>query len=340
MHAISWVSVVTFLVGVAGWIYSQLRRIYSDALLNPDGTPAIDETVTRPMLDMSKTCVRLSALIYDRWEDLHRVLAIDGWKVDEVIQSRDRSAVCAVLFRDDGPAPSCIVVWRGTSLLNRRQLQANRELSMTELTVNLPGTDSENFRYQIPGKVHSGLAAEFLSVSDPLLCAIRRHVRAGRNVYLTGHSQGAGLACVTVAAMRCMAFVNKHPGYYPGGLITFGCLRPGDAAFCDLVTESCTYSPADGEFGVLRYRNNNDIVPLLPLLCRGYRHAGDELYIWPNGAVSKNPVWVLKLIQHVLPYLRGIYGDGFADHRVSEYVKQIALIQIPEPAPSQCAGKC
>lgn len=339
MQAISWCSVFTFLLGVAGWIANEVRKRYAAELVNADGSPSIDESVTRPMLAMAKTCATLCDRIYGRVEDLRTLLAVDGWLVDAVIVSRDLSAVCAVLFRDDGPAPSCIVVWRGTNPLNREQLKSNSQSKLIPLTLNLPGADGANFNYGLTGLIHRGLCHEFCSVSDELLATIKRHVRAGRKVYVTGHSQGGGLACITVAAMRSMSKVTDNCLYRAAGLITFGCLRPGNAAFCDYVTKSIMCFPSFGEFGVQRYRNNNDIVPLLPFYTRGYRHCGDELYIWPHSAVTRNPCWPVKLAQHVIPYLHGVYGDGLRDHAMAEYLKHVEAVQIPEPGTSDATEK-
>jgi len=77
-----------------------------------------------------------------------------------------------------------------------------------------------------------------------------------------------------------------------------------------------------------RYRNNNDIVALVPPHSFGYRHCGETLYIWPAGMITRNPSWLLKLIQRIKPYTEGIIGDGVADHSIEEYSRCLKAVRI------------
>ncbi|MEZ6041349.1 MAG: lipase family protein [Planctomycetaceae bacterium] len=313
----------------AATLVDQLRRKYQSALILPDGSPIIDEFVTAPMLAMSQTCARLCAAVYGRQESLPEAMAIDGWKFDRLVTTPDLAAVCAIVYRDDGPAPSTIVVWRGTNLLNWAQIKANRKGRRRKLTVNVPDVNGTQKAIEIDGTVHDGLAGEFGVVGRKLCRIIEGHIRAGRKIYVTGHSQGGGLAQITVAALQAMARVQHNADILPAGLITFGSMRAGDTAFAKYVESATTYAPGQGDFGIIRYRNNNDIVPTVPPTSCGYQHAGDELYIWPAGMVTMNVPWPLKLIQRIKPLAAGIIGDSIADHSVAEYVRHLERVRIP-----------
>ena len=320
------------LLSVIAWILNVVHKGQLRALILPDGSPSIDEFVTRSMLMMARTCATLCQRIYDRAENVPTHLQVDGWKFDELITSPGLSAVCGVVYRDDGPAPSAIVVWRGTNLSNRVQVRANRGVDLVSCKLTIPGKLASPFttKATLPGLVHQGVAEQFESIQWRVMLVILRHLRAGRKVYVTGHSQGGALAALTVAMMRACAIEHKNSDVCAAGLITFGSMRPGDAEFCKFAAGSIQYDPASGEFGVQRYRNNNDIVPLVPLLSQGYAHCGEELYVWPCSVVTRCPSWPLKLIQHAKPYTEGIIGDGLADHSINEYARHLQAIRIPE----------
>ena len=297
-------SVFATVLSVVGFVINALRKKYLKEMTLADGSPTIDESVTRPMLAMARTCAKLCRAIYGRREDLPQLVAIDGWKFDRVVTSHDLSTVCGIVYRDDGPAPSAIVVWRGTNILNRAQVRANARTEQIVCGV-------------IPGLVHAGVAEQFSAVQREVLAAIRWHVQRGRKVFLAGHSQGGALATLTLAAMR----IN---GFRSAGTITFGSMRVGDLDFAEYARGAERLS----DFGHMRFRNNNDIVPLVPPFNAGYTHAGEELYIWPGSMITKNPGWLLKTIQRVKPILCGVFGDGIADHSMEEYCRHLDAVRI------------
>lgn len=302
-------SIIAAVFSVAGLVVNALRKKYLAQLTLPDGSPTIDESVTRPMLAMARTCAKLCRAIYGRREDLPQLLAIDGWKYDRVINSNDLSTVCGIVYRDDGPAPSAILIWRGTNILNRAQVKANANTKQ----VVFHATD---------GLVHAGVANQFTQVEREVMQAIRWHLQRGRKVFIAGHSQGGALATLTVAMLHLYRY--ESPGREASGLITFGSMRAGDAEFAAYVTAATDKA----EFGHMRFRNNNDIVPLVPPFSAGYVHAGEELYIWPGSMITKNPGWLLKTIQRVKPMLCGVFGDGIADHSMDEYCRHLEAVKI------------
>jgi hypothetical protein len=302
-------SIIAAVVSVAGLAFHAARKKYLAQLTLPDGSPTIDESVTRPMLAMARTCAKLCRAIYGRYEDLPQLLAIDGWKFDRVIASEDLSTVCGIVYRDDGPAPSAIVVWRGTNILNRAQVRANAHTKQVAFKL-------------IRGLVHAGIAEQFSQVDREVMQAIQSHLKRGRKVFVAGHSQGGALATLTVAMMNLYRYQSF--GVESAGLITFGSMRAGDAEFAAYVTEATNAA----EFGHMRFRNNNDIVPLVPPFSAGYTHAGEELYIWPGSMITRNPCWPLKLIQRLQPILSGVIGDGIADHSMDEYCRHLERVKI------------
>jgi hypothetical protein len=301
---LTFTSFIAAVFSVAGLVINALRKKYLREMTLPDGSPTIDESVTRPMLAMARTCAKLCRAVYGRREDLPQLLAIDGWKYDRVIASEDLSTVCGIVYRDDGPAPSAIVVWRGTNILNRAQVRANARADQIVCGV-------------IPGLVHAGVAEQFSWVHRQVLAAIRWHAQQGRKVFLAGHSQGGALATLTLASMR----IN---GLRSAGTITFGSMHVGNLEFAEYASGAACLSA----FGHMRFRNNNDIVPLVPPFSAGYTHAGDELYIWPGSMITKNPSWLLKTIQRVKPMLCGVLFDGISDHSIDEYCRHLDAVKI------------
>ncbi len=302
-------SIIAAVFSVAGLVVNALRKKYLREMTLADGSPTIDESVTRPMLAMARTCAKLCRAIYGRYEDLPQLLAIDGWKFDRVLASEDLSTVCGIVYRDDGPAPSAIVVWRGTNLLNRAQVKANAHTKQVVYKL-------------VRGLVHAGIAEQFAQVEREVIQAINWHLHQGRKVFVAGHSQGGALATLTVAMMSLYAY--QSAGRQPAGLITFGSMRAGDVDFAAYVTAVTDKS----QFGHMRFRNNNDIVPLVPPFSAGYVHPGEELYIWPGSMITKNPGWLLKTIQRVNPMLCGVFGDGIADHSMDEYCRHLDAVKI------------
>jgi hypothetical protein len=297
-------SIIAAVVSVAGLAFNAARKKYLAQLTLPDGSPTIDESVTRPMLAMARTCAKLCRAIYGRREDLDRSLSLDGWKLDSVFASKDLSTVCGIVFREDGPAPSVIVVWRGTNILNRAQVRANAKTK--QVTCGF-----------VHGLVHAGVAEQFSLIADEVIDHIRYHHARGRKIFVAGHSQGGALATLTAAVMR------SH-GMKMSGLITFGAMRSGNREFAQYVDGAARVA----EFGDMRFRNNNDIVPLVPPFSAGYTHAGEELYIWPGSMITRNPCWPLKLIQRLQPILSGVIGDGIADHSMDEYCRHLEAVRI------------
>lgn len=88
-------------------------------------------------------------------------------------------------------------------------------------------------------------------------------------IVATGHSLGAAVATLGAADLRISGFAVD--------LFTYGSPRVGNGVFADFVTRQ----PG------LHYRvtHLDDMVPRLPPLMLGYRHAGIEYWLW-NGTAK------------------------------------------------------
>lgn len=307
-------SVVAIAAAITGWVLTVYTDRVLTGLVNPDGSPGIDEYVTHESLALSKICAELCLRIYSPVHDLpQRMTAgIDDARSCQVIHSPNLDVVCCIVEFES----HAIVVFRGTQLTNRRQVLANAAVELVE---------------HIPvGNVHKGLSEAFRSVHLQLMAELAPFVRYGCRIYVTGHSQGGGLAALTVALLRREASLTGDRRWDACGLFTFGSMRPGDDWFQDYVESAIDYRPQLHRYGILRFRNNNDLVTLLPRYRRGYRHVGRCLYIWPCGVITRSPGFTLQLLQRLKSWATGHFGEGVRDHAMTEYVSKLSTVTIPE----------
>jgi len=149
-----------------------------------------------------------------------------------------------------------------------------------------------------PGKVHRGYREAILDIASEAKSVL---YAPKRPLYFTGHSLGGALA--TLAS----TFV---PG--PTATYTFGSPRVGNRAFATALRN------------LYRFVHADDIAPKYPLPL-GYRHGGEAWRLSGDGALTKGASVFDQLIVPFTP--KGI-TKGVLDHRVSEYVRKLAL----EPA--------
>jgi triacylglycerol lipase len=143
-----------------------------------------------------------------------------------------------------------------------------------------------------------------------------------RRLWVTGHSLGGALA-------KLWALWAAGHGHEVAGVYTFGQPRVGDAAFA-------SYYDSVLKARSFRVVHADDIVPRVPWLLGGYRHAGHEVYFplggTPRGGVLDSAArypyhidlpWTRTLLAG-LPALARELGHGklalLADHHVSRYL--------------------
>lgn len=166
-------------------------------------------------------------------------------------------------------------------------------------------------------EVHIGFLRAVTSVFDPLLQILQAH--DGMPVVITGHSLGGALATLCAKALAGKAKVEERPNPI-AAVYTFGQPRIGNSVFAK------NYDAVLGE-RTWRFVNEEDIVPRVPGLIAGYRHAGQEVFLTsPGSGLTVNPsIWV-KLISDAV----GLYQEWkqgrvalLADHFVQAYQARI-----------------
>jgi triacylglycerol lipase len=164
------------------------------------------------------------------------------------------------------------------------------------------------------GVMHRGFLHGFELVKDNMLAAIGRFRNADRpqSLWCTGHSLGAALAVVAVAALLA-------EGQAVDGLYNFGQPRVGDPAFAD----EFNHRFAGRHF---RFVNNNDTVTRVPPREFGYRHTGEIRYIDITGQIQTDiSFWRLfqdRIKGRMEDFLKP-GTDGLKDHSMLRYVAHI-----------------
>ena len=152
------------------------------------------------------------------------------------------------------------------------------------------------------GKVHDGFYDEI----NKVWAKIRPLIKTGKPLYICGHSLGGAMA--TIAASRLEKECTA--------LYTYGSPRVGNKRFVDNLTVTH-----------YRWRNNNALVPAVPLWIMGFRHHG--IYCYLNHYGNKRDG--LSKWQRFKDWCRGHWAaiknleffDGVRDHSITEYYKRI-----------------
>ncbi len=139
-----------------------------------------------------------------------------------------------------------------------------------------------NFNYLFQGAndighVHNGFGHAVVDVWDEVIETINQFSTKGQSLWFTGHSLGAALAVVGVAA--CLFDDNyRRP---VNGLYTYGQPRAGDHNFATTL---------DGIFRAKTFRvvNNADIVTRVPPRSLGYYTNGSLLYFDKAGVAHND----------------------------------------------------
>ncbi len=153
--------------------------------------------------------------------------------------------------------------------------------------------EAELVAWPAGGNVHAGFARRVRAMKGALHLAVARLAAVPRPLWFTGHSLGAGEALLAASLITTVA-----------GVFTFGCPRPGDAAFWRGV-----HAP------VFRFVHALDMVPRLPPPVEGYRHGGTRWHISASGKLRRSswrpwPDWAPVPLE-----------QGVLDHRIGEYAR-------------------
>jgi hypothetical protein len=117
------------------------------------------------------------------------------------------------------------------------------------------------------GNVHAGFRAAFESVGTQLRAKLDEWKGQKLQIWVTGHSLGAGLA--TLMAAEILRRNEAGEQFDLRGLYTFGSPRVGDKAFR---TQLLAMAAKHGT-QIVRFRNGNDIVTAIPRVVE-FEHVG------------------------------------------------------------------
>ena len=156
------------------------------------------------------------------------------------------------------------------------------------------------------GQVHRGFKQEV----DDLWPRIEERLIANKKtLWFTGHSLGGAMA--SICGGRCLL---SHIASVPEAVFTYGSPRVGNKRYVN-----------HAKINLIRWVNNNDIVPRVPPPWMGYRHAGREMYLDRHGKINN-----LNQVMRARDRWRGFLGglkkwelDQFSDHSMTLYADYI-----------------
>jgi len=154
---------------------------------------------------------------------------------------------------------------------------------------------------------HAGFLKEAMMIHNVL---INQNLQ-DKNIIFTGHSLGGALAAIT-AYLQQKKYKNVEK------VITFGQPRFTNQKGAKKVNKVLKK--------YIRYINNIDIVPDMPLLQLGYRHAGKEVYITEKGKIKNNFPKFFKTIDKAKSYLDFDNNKEFVkDHMMDNYCERLGI---------------
>jgi len=225
-------------------------------------------------------CSRTS---YENEEDGKRMFVEAGFEEDVCfVQKGDTQAYVAV--HKKGTSPFAVIVFRGTE-------------NLSDLI-----TDMKLFKKPISWlhgcRVHHG----FHDALDVVWCDIIKALQNVREkhgtipLHLTGHSLGGALALL--ASLRLKKLERPMPAI---SVVTIGCPRVGNGKLSKQISKSAS---------IHRVVHASDMVPRVPLLLLGYRHAGTEHWLLADGNEMTIDPDNLKLSQR-LRWLNLVYNQPY-----------------------------
>lgn len=177
---------------------------------------------------------------------------------------------------------------------------------------------------RVPGKggghVHRGFKAALQLVTAEMAATVRLFQDRNQPVFVTGHSLGAALAGLAVAA-------SESERINIACLYTYGMPRIGNKIFAKKFRQ---------KYGKYTFRvvNNNDTVTRVPPRSFGYKHVGTVIYLNSEGQLEMGETPWKKFLVRVKGQAKGRIEDflkpgtdGLKDHSSKEYVKILAEIE-------------
>ncbi|MBW4485512.1 MAG: lipase family protein [Tildeniella torsiva UHER 1998/13D] len=215
----------------------------------------------------------------------------------------------AFLFRRDN---NLILVFKGTQQLT--DWKTNLKIRLKEFTVL---ADQE----AVPptGRVHRGFLDAWQSVEKQVVYYLKKWRTPETKLWVTGHSLGGALAAVATISLETQ-------GFEVSGLYTFGQPRVADWKLVNYM---------NGRMGdrIVRYVNNNDIVPMIPpqiipwVPTRVYGHMGQFRYFNDSGSLRRQSFLFQRFPDRLFGMIRAILTSGTPDavddHKMEFYVANL-----------------
>jgi hypothetical protein len=306
---------------------------------------AVEESLLTSAFSLAnaRACVRASRLAYESPTiTTHRchvtvIEAVASAASNAPSEASDKSDLSAP--RSNAPrsdvhdVPLAIVAFRGTANLVDFITDAKCWRTAVASPTATPGPAS-CISHRASPAVHSGFWLALLEIFQPLSDYISR--LAPRPLIVTGHSLGGALA--QLFTYRWSHAPTLHAPDAPNDLFpiaatyTFGQPRCGNRAFAD-------FYDAFHRASTFRCVNEEDVVPRIPGLLAGYRHAGREVFFpfesSSSSSSSSSSFWIdPPLWRKITSDIRGLYrasrrqpiaalGQLLLDHHISNYIERL-----------------
>ncbi|MBE9159429.1 lipase family protein [Nodosilinea sp. LEGE 06152] len=215
----------------------------------------------------------------------------------------------AFLFRKDN---NLILVFKGTQQLS--DWKTNLKIRLKAFTIL---ADQE----AVPptGRVHRGFVDAWQSVERQVVYYLRKWSTPETKLWVTGHSLGGALAAVATISLETQ-------GLPVSGLYTFGQPRVADWKLVNYMNSRMGNR-------IIRYVNNNDIVPLIPpqiipwVPTRVYGHMGQFRYFNDSGSLRRQSFLFQRFPDRLFGIIRAILTSGTPDavddHKMEFYVANL-----------------
>lgn len=260
-----------------------------------------DLTTARFSAATALSLAQFSLLAYDEPGAIRAVIEQAGMAFSWI---EDRAADTQLFVASDEHI--IVVCFRGT---------AERRDWLTDLDTKT--VEYENTEQAATGSfVHRGFWIAYALIVQKLFDVMKKHGGNSKSVLVTGHSLGGALAAIAayeIAQLRV-----------PVRLYTFGQPRVGDDRFVKSVAGSL--------LGYHRFVNNNDVVPRVPPVRWGFRHAGRLNHFSHQGKLLLDTSPWIILVDRILGRIKDIgkWGtDGIKDHSMKAYVDLVRGMANP-----------
>jgi len=246
----------------------------------------------------------MRALLSDQWLTrawqatlfMDKKRALDRPWSTEVMHVSTTGAVCAYMETTDD---ADILVFRTTMTVD----DILHDFDMRQVTFIQP-TNGER-----PARVHRGIMRKYMSLRDQIHEHIVRH--APRSLLITGHSLGAGLAC--------MAAVDLHAHFEDLDIhiVTFGAPRIGNRAFASqLDTAARSY---------VRVRDPFDVIPDMPGALFGFTHGDNDeissLFSMMTRVINSFILFITNPLTHHFHHAEQYYDSSMSAQRAIVHVR-------------------